>query len=317
MFRSARFKLTITYTVGIAVIMAAFSLLLYLTLQRALAGNLEVEGNAGAHFEQALLATELGRARLTLLLVNLVSWLLAALISYFVAGRTLRPIEAALDRQQRFTAHASHELRTPLTVIRGEIEVTLARCRPAAAYRETLERVNAEVEQLESIISDLLRLTRAYTPRRTDREVAAVLRPVSQPFATRAGARGVKLVLEAAPQLVAALDWTSIEHVLRNLLDNALRHTPEGGEIRLEAHAHRNILELSVFNSGTAIAREDLPHLFLPFYRGRDSDAEAGTGLGLALCEWIVRQQGGSIRAVNVPDGVRFVVRLPHAVKEI
>lgn len=316
MFRSARVKLTAAYTLGIAVITGLFSVALYLALQRALTGNLEVEGNATAQLEHAILAAELARVRLALLAVNLAGWAISALISYVVAGRTLRPIEAALDRQRRFAAHASHELRTPLTVMKGEIDVTLARQRSGAVYRETLERVNVEVDHLEGTVRSLLDLVRSAggpaVIRGRRREVRTALQEMVEPFRLRAENADVGLGVEAPPDLGATLAWEDLEHVLRNLLDNALRHTPPGGEIRVSARQHARDLELAVFNSGSHIAADDLPHLFVPFYRGRGRDSETGTGLGLALCAWVVEAQGGSIEVQNVPGGALFAVRVPR-----
>lgn len=315
MFRSARVKLTAAYTIGIAVIMAAFSVVLYIALGQALAGNLEAPGGASAQLEQAILGSELARARIALLAINLAGWSVSALVSWIVAGRTLRPIEQSLERQRRFAAHASHELRTPLTVIKGEIEVTLARQRSPEAYREILKRVDGEVDHLEATVRSLLDLARSGASqvrvRTAPRAIGETLEEIAAPFRTRSREKEVRIVVEAPGDLRATLDWNRIDLVIRNLLDNALRHTSESGLIRLRARRYGSHLELTVFNSGAAVAPDDLPHLFVPFYRGRGSDPESGTGLGLALCDWVTQAEGGSIAVHNVPDGVRFTVRLP------
>lgn len=315
MFHSARITLTVAYTIGIAVIMAAFSVALYVALQQALAGNLEAPGTASAQLEQALLGSELARARIALLAINLVGLSVSALVSWIVAGRTLQPIQQSLDRQHRFAAHASHELRTPLTVIKGEIEVTLARPRRLEVYRETLQRVDGEVDHLEATVKSLLDLARSTAPesvpRASTRSVWSALQEMAAPFQATAGDRHLQLLVEASPDHEATLDWGRITLVMRNLLDNALRHTPAGGSIVVTARHRGRDLELTVFNNGAGVAADDLPHLFVPFYRGRGSDPETGTGLGLALCEWIVQAEGGRIAVHNVADGVLFTLRLP------
>lgn len=315
MFRSARVQLTVAYTLGIALIMAAFSVALYLALRQALAGNLEAPGTASVQLEQAILGSELARARIALLAINLLGWSVSALVSWVVAGRTLRPIEASLERQRRFAAHASHELRTPLTVIKGEIEVTLARSRQPEEYRKTLERVDSEVDHLESTVRDLLALARSSTSRPSHlvsyRVVGEALEEMVAPFRTRATEKQAPILVETPAGLGATLDWGRLDLVIRNILENALRHTPRGGLIRLTARRHGKDLEVMVFNRGEPVARDDLPHLFVPFYRGRDSDPESGTGLGLALCEWVLQAEGGRIAVHNMPEGVGFVLRLP------
>jgi signal transduction histidine kinase len=257
------------------------------------------------------------RARLALVGVNVAGWVLTAALSYFIAGRTLRPIEAAVERQRQFTAHASHELRTPLTIMQGAIDVTLARERSPEEYRRTLGLVHAEVDHMKHSVNDLLMLAQVEARRevvgRERRAVVEVVDEVVRPLLSALSKREIRLISDVPPQLEACLDWERIQHLLRNLLDNAVRYTPPRGEIRIAANQHRGDLELLVFNSGSHIAGDDLPHLFIPFYRGRASTRGTGSGLGLALCDWLARAHGGSIVAENRNGGVAFVVRLPRA----
>lgn len=320
MFHNARIHLTTAYTIGIAVIMAAFSLALYIALQQALAGNLEAPGSASGQLEQAMLASQLIRVRAALLAVNLAGWVISALLSWIVAGRTLRPIEESVERQRRFAAHASHELRTPLTVIKGEIDVTLSRDRTPADYREVLLRVNDEVDHMERAVSSLLDLARSAgrTPGRASRRpVRPALEEMVRPFRARTDEKGIRLLVEPGNPSEASLDWGRIELVMWNLLDNAVRHTPAGGEIRVRAAFQRSAIHFVVFNTGDPIAPDDLPHLFVPFYRGHGKASGLGTGLGLALCEWIAHAQGGSVAVDNTPQGVSFTVRLPLRMKKV
>jgi len=127
MFRSARVKLVTAYTIGIPLIMALFLVALYLALQQALMGNLEVEGSATAQLEHAILATELTRVRLALLAVNLAGWAISALVSYLVAARTLRSIEAALCRPR--LSRAPHPARGHQGRDRRHAGASTERCR--------------------------------------------------------------------------------------------------------------------------------------------------------------------------------------------
>ncbi|GAC1321038.1 MAG: HAMP domain-containing sensor histidine kinase [Chloroflexota bacterium] len=315
-FHNARLKLTLAYTTAIALVMVAFSLALYTALKGSLAGNLELGNNATAQVEQAVLAAEFHRARLVLLAINAVGWAIAAAVSYVIAGRTLRPIEDSLSRQREFTAHASHELRTPLTIVKGEIDVTLAQERPPEEYRRVLTLIEEEVDHLEKMVADLLTLARIEAaPRMLEREqrgVGEVIHETAELFTPQLSERDVQVEINVPPGLRARLDWARVRHLLANLMDNAARYTPPHGHIDIRAADYGKGLELRVFNTGSHIAESDLPHLFTPFYRGKASSSESGTGLGLALCDWITRAHGGSIAAHNEHDGVAFVVRLPR-----
>jgi signal transduction histidine kinase len=312
-FHSARLKLTLAYTVGIALIMAAFSVALYIVL----AGNIDIPGSGTERADQAIQAAQLARIRLVIAAVNVAGWVLAAGVAYVIAGRTLRPIAAALARQRQFTAHASHELRTPLTVMKGEIDVSLARERAPEQYRETLSRIDAEVVHLEQMVADLLDLAeldaRQETLNRECRAVGDVLREVVEPLTPQLSQHRLHLVVDIPAPLEANLDWTRVRHLARNLVENAIQHTPPLGEIRISGRQRGKDLELIVFNTGAPIADSDLPHLFVPFYRGKGSDPDGGTGLGLALSDWVARAHGGSIMAQNCNGGVSFIVRLPAA----
>jgi two-component system sensor histidine kinase CiaH len=315
MIRSARVELTLAYTAGIALMMAVFSIALYIALASAIAGNLEVGGNAGPNVERAVQSAELARARVVLVGVNLVGWVVSAAVSYFVAGRTLRPIEAAVERQRQFTAHAAHELRTPLTVMKTETDVTLSRERSREEYRQTLSLVNAEVEYMERAVNDLLALARVEAnPSALERERRRVSEAVVEavaPFVSRLNERNIHVITDVPDHLMVALDWERVGHLLRNLLDNAVRHTAHGGEIRITAREDNDNLEFAVFNSGLPIPDRDLPQLLIPFYRGRGKAGNGGSGLGLALADWVARAHGGSITAHNRTEGVEFTVRLP------
>jgi len=314
-FRSARIKLTLAYTLVIALVMAAFSVALYLSIATATANTLDVPDPATVQAEHAVLSAELARARLALLGINVAGWLVAATASYLVAGRTLAPLESALARQRQFTAHASHELRTPLTIMKGEIDVTMARERSPEQYRETLTRLDDEVIHLEQMTGTLLTLAQAQEARRASEcsvgDVGELVHDIVCSFSQRAEDAGILLDTSLPPQLRANLDWPHVRHLLTNLLDNALRHSKRGGTVRVSAAPHGRILELTVFNTGAQIAPQDLPHLFVPFYRGKGSSSGGGAGLGLALADWIARSHGGSVAVHNQLDGVSFTVRLP------
>jgi signal transduction histidine kinase len=316
-FRSARLKLTVAYTLAIGLVMAAFSIALYVAISTAMNSTLEVPEAATPQVEHSILQAQLARARLALLGVNIVGWIGAATVSYAVAGRTLSPIEAAMAQQRQFTAHASHELRTPLTVMKGEIDVTSSRERSPTEYQQALERIDEEVMHLDAVVGDLLMLARLESNHtrleRSPGSLREAVHVVIDPMVSTLEQKDIKLAVAVPPELHANLDWIRIRILLGNLLHNALHHTPRGGEIEIRGEAHGRLLVVDVRNSGQPIDAADLPHLFVPFYRGKGAEVGTGTGLGLALCDWIARRHGGSITARNSSQGVVFEVSLPRA----
>jgi signal transduction histidine kinase len=223
----------------------------------------------------------------------------------------------ALRRLERFSGDAAHQLRTPIAAMRSLGEVALSRPRPAEAYREALETMLGELDHLTRIVEQLLQLSRldagALRARFVPVKVAAAAEQVRQMYEPLAEARGVDLRVQvSAPELcVAGIEELIIE-VLGNLVDNALRHTPAGGHIRIEAErVPEDGVRLCVTDSGPGIPVEFARTIFDRFAQvpGRDAGA---AGLGLSLAAEIAAAHGGTLRLTNPGQpGARFEVRWP------
>ena len=260
------------------------------------------------------------RTLTTLLVVLLgggfVVLMLAVAVGFVYAGRALIPIRDSLRHQREFAADASHELRTPLTIVRGSVEhLRRHRSQPVGEVGEALDDIEAEVDRLTNLVDDLLLLARSDSGvvevRSESVELAEVAGEALQRLRAQAEARGVELRLDAAPGEVRG-DPDRLRQLVAILIDNAIRHSPAGGAVRVGIHgdAHPGI---SVEDDGPGIRTEDLPHVFDRFWRAADAPA-GGTGLGLAIAAWIAEHHGGRITATNRPaGGARFEVQLPHA----
>jgi heavy metal sensor kinase len=227
-------------------------------------------------------------------------------------------LEGAFRRQRQFTGDASHELRTPLTALKGQVEVALARPRDPAEYQAVLAGVNEEVDRLIQLVGSLLTLARADAG-----EIGLLREPISlgdavegvveqlEPLATQ---RGIQLIEEPGPAVTVDADESLVLQLLLNLVDNAIKYTPDGGAVRVGWSADSGSAFVTVADSGIGIDAEDLPHVFERFYRvdKARSRAEGGTGLGLAISRWIVEAHGGEIGVTSTPgQGSVFTVRLP------
>jgi signal transduction histidine kinase len=215
------------------------------------------------------------------------------------------------------TADIAHELRTPLSVILGHVSALEEGVVPPTS--ETFEVIREETERLGRLVEDLRTLSRAEAG-----EIDLRLTPTSpsQILQSAAGAhrplgtdREIEITLEIEPDLPKLnVDPDRMAQVFNNLMSNALRHSREGGEIRLFVRRGTAGVELGVTDSGPGIDPELLPHIFERFYRkdaARDRDA-GGSGLGLAIAKSLVEAQGGRIRAESRPEReMSFLIQLP------
>jgi heavy metal sensor kinase len=240
-------------------------------------------------------------------------------------NRLLDEVAGHVERQQQFVADAAHELRGPLAAMRSSLEVAISQDRTADAYRETLGDVLEEARHLSKLANDLLLLaetgddTRARPYERVD--LAAILRQTVAMFGGVAEERSVGLVLEpAAGTVQVAGDASQLRQVLGNLLDNAIRFTPDGGRVTVAvvSDEDRHEAVVAVADNGCGIEADHLGRVFDRFYKTdvsrTRSEAARGGGLGLAICRSIVERHGGTIAVMSeVGRGATFTVRLPMA----
>ena len=230
----------------------------------------------------------------------------------------LERIEHAFDAQRRFTADASHELRSPLSRLRAEIEITLRRPRDSGDYVAALRSCLDEVERLTTLVEELLMLARIDAGQERGPaapvSLAALARDTIDRLAPRARERGIDIVLTDALPAPVEVDAAPLGLVLRNIVDYAIKFSPTGGRIGVHIAGAGQGAVLTVQDQGPGIAEDELPFLFDRFFRGdgaRAGDVD-GVGLGLALCQAILRTYGGKIVVANrAGGGARFSVSLP------
>jgi two-component system OmpR family sensor kinase len=231
-------------------------------------------------------------------------------------GMTANLAEAEALRKN-LMADVAHELRTPLTVVQGNLQAILDGVYPldmgqvASLYDETrlLTRLVDDLHDLALADAGQLRLARGPV------DLVGLARASVEHFAPAAEAGGVTLALEAAGEaLTVDGDALRLAQVLRNLLSNALRHTPSGGRITISLDRSDGWARLRVADAGSGIAPEDLPHVFDRFYRGDKSRGRGGggAGLGLAIVRQLVTAHGGRIEVASPPGaGATFTITLP------
>ncbi len=236
-----------------------------------------------------------------------------------VLNATFDRLEAAFDRQTRFTADASHELRTPLAIIRSNAELGLARPRTPEEYRESLEACLRAAERMTELVDSLLTLARADAGRlsfqRREVDLKEVVGESVGLFRPVAEKQGVTLSADLEPVRVSG-DPLRLGQVVTNLLSNAVRYNRPGGKVAVQLRGGPARARLSVTDTGCGIPEVDRPHIFERFYRvdRARSRAVGGSGLGLAICRSIVEAQGGRIGFESQTGrGSTFWVELPRS----
>lgn len=221
-------------------------------------------------------------------------------------NQLLSRLRTALDNERRFTADAAHELRTPLAAIKIQAQVALA-SGGEAERRHALRQVQAGTDRASRLVEQLLRLARldplAGLERASEVDLDALVEEAEQEFAPLARQAGKSLQRVDTPDnVVVRADPDLLRLALRNLLDNALRHTPEACEVTLGAALDKGLPLLWVRDTGPGVAPDELDRLTERFVRGRDVTQE-GCGLGLAIVERVAELHGARLSLTNHPEG--------------
>lgn len=231
-------------------------------------------------------------------------------------------LQASFARERRFTSDAAHELRTPLTALKGRLDVTLSQSRPPQAYVATLQEMQEQVDRLIRLSNDLLFMARLDTGQfishRETIQAKEFLDAVLDQIRPLAAAKTISINETMPAGLTLYGDMELLIRLFLNLLDNAVKYTPEQGKVTIAAAASHPHIAITITDTGPGIPPEHLPHLFERFYRadldrGRQGQA-GGAGLGLAIAYDIAQAHGGTISVVTpVQDGhgSTFIVQLP------
>jgi heavy metal sensor kinase len=227
-------------------------------------------------------------------------------------------LQGVFESQRRFVGDAAHELKTPLTAMKGNLEVGLQRNRSTEEYRDVLSTTLGQVEHLARLVKSLLTLTQ-FAGEHPPIDLKPVLmepllKELVSELSVLAEEKGCLLTghLQEVPQILG--DTGQLKQLVINLLDNAIRHTPQGESVTVTLKSFENTVLLTVEDTGSGIGTEHLPHIFTRFYRAdRVRDRESGgTGLGLAIAKEIVLAHNGTINVQSeIGKGSVFAVSFP------
>jgi signal transduction histidine kinase len=227
-------------------------------------------------------------------------------------------LDDAFQNSKRFAADASHDLRTPLTILRGELESLVEDPQQDEELRGRLAGLLEEVIHLSKIVEQLFTLTQLDSGESraewTRFDLAELARTTADQMSLLAEDKKIALACTAGKPVCVQGDRSRIKQVIVNLLDNAIKYTPEGGKVLLRVEGLNGYAVLEVEDTGIGIPPDALPHVFERFYRvdkTRSAQAESA-GLGLSIVKSICAVHGAKVEATSVPNvGSRFTVRLP------
>lgn len=227
-------------------------------------------------------------------------------------------LESSFERIRQFTADASHELRTPLTILTGELELALRKGRKPEEYQQTLSSALQEVLRLSRVVESLLLLSRADMGRASLHLEPTNLTEMLADLADAASVLGVSKSIyinyRPSEDLIVSADPAKLYQMFLNLVDNAVKYTPEGGLISMTIHRDGMYAEVRVRDTGIGINAENQKKIFDRFYRVDKARSRelGGVGLGLSIVRWTAEAHEGSIRVESEPgQGSTFIVRLP------
>lgn len=214
--------------------------------------------------------------------------------------RMIERLESLVGAQQRFVAHAAHELRSPLTALYGELQLALRRERTADEYRDTIKEAMGSAKRLIALAEDLLALARlgAETDEKPPTDEFDARDIVESAIAWAQGGattRNVTFAVDGTSGTVVGRR-IDLERMVRNLIDNAVRHGPVGGVVRIALRKRDNLVDIEVSDAGPGVPAADRERIFEPFFRGDGVRSEEfGSGLGLSIAREIARAHGGDI----------------------
>ena len=238
------------------------------------------------------------------------------LCSYLLAGVVTRPVGAAWAQQEQFLSDASHELKTPLTVILSSAELLNQSALPEQAVY--IDNIREESRRMKLLVEDMLTLSRAQRSAGSLPEQTADLSEAAMTAALRfepvAFEAGKRLEYDIAPELPVRGDGGKLGQALAALLDNAVKYSAGGTDIRLTAEKQGRFAVVTVADSGPDIPADKLPHIFDRFYRADEARTDGDSfGLGLPIAKAIIDAHRGTLRCESGSGVTRFIITLPLA----
>lgn len=240
-------------------------------------------------------------------------------VSWFLAKRTLSPVQKIHEQQKQFVSDASHEMRTPLSIMSGEMEVILKKERTAPDYKKTIISTKEELDRLNKLVENLLFLAREDQDKKSLQvesvDITDVINSAIATLHQKAKDKNQKIEFHPHQESITVKGSESLlKQLFVNLIDNAIKYTKAKGTITISITSRTEFVEVAIKDTGIGISDEEKVKIFDRFYRADTSRSETkGYGLGLAISRAIIERHHGSLTVTSaVGNGSTFLVKLSH-----
>lgn len=331
MFKKAQIKLTFVYSALFLILFWSFSFGIYQWMNSSFGEGYisqvhERQGTDANSFtsrnaQVVTIAGDVALDQLLRILLNLNGALVfvVPVASWFLAKRTLAPVQKMHEQQKQFVTDASHELRTPLSIISGEIEVTLKKKRGASEYLSTLVSTKEEVDRLSQLAENLLFLAREDNLKKSISfqtiDITDVLNSVVESLKPKSDTKRIPITLQTdtTSSPIVMGNEELLQQLFYNLLNNAITYTPEKGKIKITLTEGKDTISVAIKDTGIGISKEDQAKIFNRFYRVDSSRSQTkGYGLGLPIVQAVIAKHHGQLHLISQPKkGSLFTVTFP------
>jgi len=302
-FLQARLKLTVYYTGGVFIVLLIFSLAVFGMFTKSIVSNLEYEGpdyGNEANIEMRIIDKAQDQLETTLITIDGLVVILIAGLGYYLAGKTLKPIEISYRRQKKFVADTTHELRTPLAVMKTGAEAILSGDNGKEEYKKLTQDSLEEINHLSIMVNDLLFLARSDDLQKvefSENNFSRLIFKQIELMRAYAEKKNITIKDKISKELYISGNKLYLKRLLTNLIKNAIDYNKPQGEVVISLQKNKNQIELRITDTGIGIKEDDLKHIFDRFYKADQARVKqsSGAGLGLSIVQEIVKLHQGKI----------------------
>ena len=339
MFNETKLKLTTLYLTILMVVTISFSYIIYSMINQSMTRALEGQKNRIERqllrdfpeqdmkkfifkpFNEETLHEVREKIILNLSVVNIVILLISGFLAYYLAEKTLKPIEEMSQRQTRFISDAAHELKTPLTAIKTDLEVSLRdKNLTLEQAKESIKSTIEEIDSMTEITNNLLLQSKyksnKYQLEKTKLDLKRIVEKETARLLNKANQKGIVLIQNLTEAKILG-DNNSIQNAVLNIIDNAIKYSPNDSKIEITLEKNSTTAIIEIRDNGIGIEKNELNQIFEPFYRAdksRKHSKTEGYGLGLSIAKEMIEANNGKISVKSAPQkGTTFKLEFPLA----